>query len=97
MNTEIIAIISGGILGLAGILVTYVTSIDKKRISTLEKAISNLANAIEGYHRIEEAMAKKLGKDVSIYRREIRENYDVKNFNFPTPSDVKDYKKIIGN
>lgn len=90
----LVSLITGFILQRDQKKVREVERINKKYKNRLIKAV----NAIKGYQLIEEEQAKKLSKDVSIYRREIRTNTsDYFISDFVTPKNINELIQELEN
>ncbi len=96
MNSSDFIAIGGLIVALVGIITSFILQRDIKKIRQLERDNKKFKNrlsislkAIKGYQLIEEEQANTLGKEASIYRREIRKNYsEYFKTEFLTPKNI---------
>ena len=96
MNSSDFIAIGGLIVALVGLITGFILQRDIKKNRQLERdnkklknRLSNSLKAIKGYQLIEEEQANTLGKDSSIYRREIRKNYsEYFKSDFLTPKNI---------
>lgn len=105
-NTLILALVSM-FLTFVSVVTGFILQLEKRKLKKLtldvkelelnlnetKRRFVNALNVIEGYHEIEEFVAKQEGLTTTQYRKKIRVDADVKNVNFYTPSKVKEQKE----
>ena len=90
------------VVTLISVISTYHLQRDKKKIRELEKENRFLKNrlresleAIRGYHHIERSLANKEGISEKHYRTKIRESELANEYNFFTPSKLRECEAIV--
>lgn len=87
---------------LVSVITAFVIQLERKKLKKIEnenvklkRHLGKALNNIEGYHAIEEALSNREDIEVRIYRRQIREDLNVQDYTFLSPSKVKEYKEDL--